>query len=105
MTWVVILAVGVGSFAFRLAPLLVFQRVPLSQRGDRIIRDAGTAAIAALIALSAHQSATGHATIPTVSAMAVGIVLAARGASIFLLLVGGGAIYAASVVAMNVLAR
>jgi len=105
MSWVVIIAVGVGSFAFRLAPLLVFQRVELSERGDRMIRDAGTAAIAALIALSARQSATGHATLPTLLAMAAAIVLAARGASIFLLLVCGGAIYAASVVTMNALAR
>ena len=27
MTWVVVLAVGAGSFVFRLAPLLLFQRI------------------------------------------------------------------------------
>ena len=36
MTWVVILAVGLGSFAFRLGPLLLFQRVSLTERGDRL---------------------------------------------------------------------
>jgi branched-subunit amino acid transport protein len=105
MTWVVIIAVGVGSFAFRLVPLLVFQKVTLSERGDRLIRDAGTAAIAALIAISARQSATTGETLPTILALAVAIVLAARGASIFLLLVCGGATYAGSVVVMNALAR
>lgn len=45
MTWVVILAVGAGSFVFRLTPLLVFERVSLGPRGDLIIRNAGTAAI------------------------------------------------------------
>ena len=35
MTWLVILAVGAGSFVFRLGPLLVLQRVALSDRGDR----------------------------------------------------------------------
>ena len=105
MTWLVILVVGAGSFAFRLGPLLVFERISLSERGDRVIRHAGTAAIAALIAVSTKQSATGTAVIPTLVAVAVGVVLAARGASIFLLLVCGGAIYAGSVIAMNLLAR
>ena len=27
MTWVVVLAVGAGSFVFRLGPLLLFQRI------------------------------------------------------------------------------
>jgi len=105
MTWLVIVAVGVGSFAFRLGPLLLFQKVTLSERGDRMIRDGGTAAIAALIAVSARQSAVGGAVVPTVLALAAAVVLAARGASIFLLLVGGGAIYAGSAIAMNVFVR
>jgi branched-subunit amino acid transport protein len=105
MTWLVIVAVGVGSFAFRLGPLVLFQKVTLSERGDRMIRDGGTAAIAALITISARQSATGGAVVPTVLALAAAIVLAARGASIFLLLVCGGAIYAGAAVAMNVFVR
>ena len=48
MTWLVILAVGAGSFVFRLGPLLVFERISLTERGDRVIRHAGTAAITAL---------------------------------------------------------
>ena len=44
MTWLVILAVGAGSFVLRLGPLLVFERVSLSDRGDRVIRHAGMAA-------------------------------------------------------------
>jgi branched-subunit amino acid transport protein len=102
MTWLVIVAVGIGSFAFRLGPLLLFQKVTLSERGDRMIRDAGLAAIAALIAVTARQSATGGAVVPTVLALAAAVVLAARGASIFLLLVCGGAIYAGSAIAMKV---
>jgi branched-subunit amino acid transport protein len=105
MIWVVILAVGLGSFAFRVAPMVVFQRVTLSERGDRAIRDAGTAAITALIALSAKQSATGGSAIPTLSAMAVAVVLAARGASMILLLVIGGATYAGAVIVTGLIAR
>ena len=105
MTWIVIVAVGLGSFVFRLGPLLLFQKVTLSERGDRLIRDGGMAAIAALIAVSARQSARGRATLPTVLALAAAVVLAERGASIFLLLVCGGAIYAGSAIAMNAFVR
>ena len=105
MTWVVLLAVGLGSYAFRLAPVLLFQRVTLSERGDRMIRDAGTAAITALIALSAKQSAATGSVAPVLCAMAVGLVLAARGASMFVLLVVGGATYAGALIVMNVLGR
>ena len=36
MTWVVVLAVGAGSFVFRLGPLLLFQRIcsPSAPTGD-----------------------------------------------------------------------
>ena len=105
MIWVVLLAVGLGSFAFRLAPLLLFHRINLSERGDRVIRDAGTAAITALIALSARQSATTGSVVPVLAAMAVAVVLAARGASMFLLLVFGGATYAGAVIVMDLVAR
>ena len=105
MTWIVILAVGLGSFAFRVGPLLVFERVSFSERGDRVIRYAGTAAITALIVVSTRQSATGGAVVPTLLAMAVAVPLAIRGASMLLLLVCGGAIYAGAVIATDLLAR
>ena len=105
MTWVVILAVGLGSFVFRLGPLLLFQRISLSERGDQVIRDAGTAAITALIVVSTRQGATGNATVPTVLAVGVGVVLAARGASMLRLLVCGGGIFASAAVVLDLLVR
>ena len=96
MTWVVILAVGLGSFAFRLGPLLLFQRVSLSERGDRLVRQAGTSAIVALIVVSARNEAAGDAVVPTILAVAVGTVLAARGASMVRILACGGGAYAAA---------
>ena len=105
MTWVVILAVGLGSYVFRLGPLLLLERVSLSERGDRVIRDAGTAAITALIVAASKQSASGSAALPTVLAVAMAIVLAARGASMLRLLVFGGAIYASSVILVDLLTR
>lgn len=105
MTWVVVLAVGLGSFAFRLGPLLLFERVSLSERGDRVIRHAGIAAITALIAVSTRQHATGDAVAPTILAVSAAIVLAARGASMVRLLICGGGIYAGSVIVMGLLGR
>ena len=100
MTWVVIIAVGAGSFLFRLAPLLVFERISLSERGDRVIRHAGTAAITALIVATTKHSATGSAAIPTVVAVAAAIALAARGASMLRLLAFGVGIYAFTALAL-----
>jgi branched-subunit amino acid transport protein len=94
MTWLVIVAVGLGSFVFRVGPQLLVERVTLSERSDRLVRDGGAAAITALIVVSTRQSASGNATVPTVLAVAVGVVLAARGASMLRLLVCGGSVYA-----------
>ena len=105
MTWLVIIAVGLGSFVFRVGPLLLLQRVSLSERSDRAIRHASLAAITALIVVSVRHSATGEATVPTVLAVALGVVLAVRGASMLRLLVCGAATYAAAVVVVDLLAR
>ena len=81
MTWLVILAVGLGSFAFRLAPLLLFQKISLTERGDRHDpRTCGTAAITALIVVSIEEERDRRpAAVPTVLAVvAVAVVLAAR---------------------------
>jgi branched-subunit amino acid transport protein len=104
MTWVVILAVGAGSFVFRLGPLLVFERISLTEQGDRAIRHAGTAATTALIVVTTKHSATGGAVIPTMLAVAVAAVLAARGASMLRLLLIGGATYACSAMVIGLLA-
>jgi branched-subunit amino acid transport protein len=105
VTWVVVLAVGAGSFVFRLAPLLLLQRISLTERADRVIRHAGTAAITALIVVSTKSSATGTATLPTVLAVAAGVVLAAGGVSMLRLVVCGGGIYACSLMVVDLLAR
>lgn len=105
MTWLVILGVGIGSFALRAAPLLVLGRAQLGEGADRMIRHAGSAAIAALVALSAQDSASGSATLPTVLALAVALVLAVRGASMVRLLVAGGAVYAGALLVADLLTR
>ena len=104
MTWVVILAAGVGSYAFRVGPQLLFERTALSARGDQLIRHASTAALSALIVVSTKQSATGNALVPTLLAVAVAAVLAARGGSMLRLLVCGGAVYALATIVIGLAA-
>jgi branched-subunit amino acid transport protein len=104
MTWVVILAVGAGSYLFRVVPLMVLREVPVGGPAERTIRHAGTAAITALVVLSTRQSATGTGTVPTLLAVASAAVLAGRGASMARLLLVGGSIYAGSVVVGGLLA-
>lgn len=105
MTWIVVLAVGAGSFLFRVGPLLAFQRVSFSARAERLIRYAGTAALTALIAVSTRRTAVGTATVPAVLAVALGVVLAARGASMARVLLAGGALYAVATLAVDFLVR
>jgi branched-subunit amino acid transport protein len=93
-TWAVILAVSAGSLLFRVGPLLLLQRKRLSESSDRAIRYAGLAAIAGLIGMSVQHEAQGTSTAPTLLAVAVGAVLAARDGSILRILVVGGGSYA-----------
>jgi branched-subunit amino acid transport protein len=104
MTWVVIVAVGLGSYAFRVAPQLLFERTSLSPRGDQLVRHAGTAALSALIVLSTKQSASGNALVPALLAVSVAGVLAARGSSILRVLMCGGAVYAVSTIVIGLAA-
>ena len=103
MTWVVILAVGVGSYLFRVGPQLLLERTSLSANGDQLIRNAGTAALTALIVAATKQSATGNALVPTVLAVAVAALLAARGQSMLRVLLGGGAVYALTTILIGFL--
>ena len=100
-TWIAIVAVGVGSFVLRAAPLLMLQRVTLSDQVDRIIRHAGVAAIAGLIATTVRHAAHGSTTVPTLLAVAFGTWLAVRGGSMMRIIGTGGAIYAGALVAFG----
>ena len=93
--WIAVLAVGVGSYAFRLLPLLIVGRLDLSPKTQELIGRAGLAAITALIAGSLQATAHGATTLPTLAAGTVGIGLAARQASMLRIVAVGGAMYAA----------
>ena len=105
MTWLVILAVGAGSFLFRVAPLLLLGRVPLGPRAEGAVRHAGLAAVTALVVVGTRQAATGTATVPALAAVLVGVVAAARRASMLRLLVYGGATYAGALLVVELATR
>ena len=106
MTWLVILAVGAGSFLFRLGPLLAFQRIvahrarrscdpPRRYGGDHRLDHCLDEAQLRPETLSCRPCWRSQPR----------SVLAARGASMLRLLVCGGGIYACSVIAIDLLAR
>jgi branched-subunit amino acid transport protein len=105
MMWLVIVAVGLGSLGFRLGPLLLLQRLPVGERGERVLRHAATAAITALIVNSIRQGTRGDAAVPLFAAVGVATVVAARGWSMLRLLLLGGAVYTAATVALHLAAR
>jgi branched-subunit amino acid transport protein len=94
--WLVILAVGVGSYALRALPTVLGERWTGAPAFERTVAHAGTAAIAALIAGGVRRDATDVTSLSvTVVALVVAAVVAWRGATLPQVLVTGGATYAA----------
>ena len=104
MTWLVIIAVGVGSYLLRVLPLFVGGRVLGSPRAERIIAQAGTAALAALIVTGLHRSASTTTDFaPTWLSAAAALAVAVRGGSMQRVLAAGAITYAAIWAAMGLL--
>ena len=101
MIWVVMIAVGIGSYLLRVLPLFVGGRYLGSPRAERIIGQAGTAALAALIATGLHRSAaTSTDFAPTWLCAAAALAVAIRGGSMQRVLAAGAIAYAAVWAAM-----
>jgi branched-subunit amino acid transport protein len=95
MTWLAIVAVGIGSYFLRVIPLVVLPRVTVPDWFDRAVRDAGLAAITALLVSSmSGRAATGNL-VPTLVGVGIGAVLAVRGVAMPHVVWIGGACYAA----------
>jgi branched-subunit amino acid transport protein len=104
MTWVVIAAVGIGSYLLRVLPLFVGGKYLASPRAERIIANAGVAALAALIATGLHRSAgTTTDFVPTWIAGAAALAAAVRGWSMQRVLAAGAIAYASAWAATSVL--
>jgi branched-subunit amino acid transport protein len=104
MTWIVIVAVGLGSYVLRVLPLFVGGRYLASERAERIISHAGTAALAALIVTGLDRSAgAATAVVPTWMSAAAAMAVAVKGGSMQRVLAAGAVAYAAAWGAMSVL--
>ena len=96
MIWIAVLAVGLGSFAFRAAPLLLGAGFEVPERTQAILRHAGMGGIAALLVSNIVGIGSGNGfctTASAVAAVAVGAVVAWRGGSMTLVVLTGGAVY------------
>jgi branched-subunit amino acid transport protein len=102
-TWLVILAIGAGSYVFRALPVLVDAAWLRSPRFERTIGYAGTAALAALVATGFRGSATSPTTtVAVVAAATVAGLIAMRGRSMYAILGTGAGAYAAVMIATSV---
>ena len=104
-TLAVVLAVTAGSLAFRLVPLLGLVAVP--ERAARVARGAGVAAMTAMVVrgvLEHRDPGVPGAGVIAVAAVAVGLVAAARGRSLGVVLFCGLAAYGVLPSAVRLLA-
>jgi branched-subunit amino acid transport protein len=96
-TWLVITAVGVGSYVLRALPVVLDARWLRAPRVEQAIAQAGTAALAALIAVGLRHSASSLTDTATVGVAATtALVVAVRGAPLHRVLIAGGAAYASA---------
>ena len=101
MTWLAVIGVGLGSYLLRVIPLVVLPRVSPPASFDRVVRHAGVAAITALLVASVSgQAATGELG-PTLIAVTVATALAIRGATMLNVVLVGGLVYVAVLVAAS----
>ncbi len=92
--WIVVICIGIGSLAFRTAPL-AFAGRPTSPRTSRLIKDAGAAATAAITVASFDRAAQSGDVAALAVAGIVGFVLALRGASMLRVVSVGIGLYIA----------
>jgi len=91
--WIAVIAVGLGSLVFRIVPLAFADRLVGMTGVDRVLRHAGTAAVAAMAASSLDRAAvTSHVPALFVAA-GVGLVLTLRGKSMLTVVAVGLGLY------------
>jgi branched-subunit amino acid transport protein len=104
-TWMVIMAVGLGSYALRALPVVLEAGWLRSPRVERTMGYAGTAALAALIVVGLRRSAsTPVDTAAVIVAAATAVIVAVRRGSMPKILLAGGCAYAAALASASLLA-
>ncbi len=102
-TWLVILAVGAGSYLLRVLPIVLDGRGVSSPRFARTLGHAGTAALAALVAVGFRGAATSPPdAVATVLAAAGALVVALLGGSMLRVLLAGTAVFTSALLVTSV---
>jgi branched-subunit amino acid transport protein len=94
--WLAIVLVGLGSYAFRVVPMLLGERVRLSQGADVTLRHAAIGAMTALMVLGVEKVAADPFSPDTIAlgtALATSGTAALLGRSMPLVVLCGGATY------------
>ena len=95
--WTAVLLVAAGSYALRLAPLLLGTGLRVSPRAEDALRDAGTGGITALLVaatVSLSSAATGPGQLAVVVAVLVAGWVAWTGRSMTVVVLAGAAAHA-----------
>ena len=96
--------VGLGTYVFRVVPLVTLPRLTVSPRVEQSMRHATTAAVTALIVGSLTNARSTADLGASIVAVGVGLVVAARGGSLLRGVVGGIGAYALVMLVSEVLA-
>jgi branched-subunit amino acid transport protein len=99
--WMAILGVGVGSYLLRVIPLVLLPRVPVPPSFDRVVRHAGLSAITALLVASISAQAGSGEVSPLLTSVAMASVLAMRGVTMLHVVLVGGLVYVAVLLASS----
>jgi branched-subunit amino acid transport protein len=94
--WFAIGLVGLGSYAFRVIPLLLGERLRLSEKADASLRHAAVGAMTALLVLDVQRASAGPFSADTAAfgvALAISGAVAILGRSLTLVVLCGGLSY------------
>lgn len=100
--WIAVLAAGAASYLLRVLPLLIGERVNLSDRARAGLRHAGMGAITALLVLmtvAVLRPSSGLPLIPVVLALGVAGVCALLGRSMLVTVLSGVTAFGAALLA------
>jgi len=104
--WLAIVGVGLGSYAFRVVPLLLGEHLRLPERADATLRHAAVGAMTALMVLGVEKVATdsfGPDTLALGMALATAGTVALVGRSMPLVVLCGGVAYGLALGVIRVL--
>jgi branched-subunit amino acid transport protein len=94
--WLAVILVGLGSYTFRVVPMLLDERMRLPERADAALRHAAVGAITAVLVLGVKRATTDPFSPDTVAvgmALAMSGTVALVGRSMPLVMLCGGATY------------